>query len=141
MGRGVLVVALTLVAGTRVSGQDALRPYVVAVWSETGNSAKTGVILPFADFDGQRWRSSWHTPIDTSDGASAPPPLRQLRNIPATWWGPSDFQPTWEMLDPSGRRRSFQVTGTRWTGLGSSCSASVGLATDVPANVYGYQPA
>ena len=42
------------------------------------------------------------------------------------------------MIEPNGRRRSIQITGTAPTGLGSSCSRNLGLKTDVPANTFQY---
>jgi hypothetical protein len=108
------------------SAQYATRPFVVGVWSQ-GDA-----VIPFADFDGQRWRSSWPAAVDSA------PNLRPLEQVPAAWWGASTFQPAWELVEPTGRRRSIQITGTDAAGLGSSCSTNVGLKTNVPANTYQY---
>lgn len=111
---------------THVVAQDATSPFVVGVWGQ-GDA-----IIPFADFDGRRWRSSWPAP------AEAEPDPRPLQRLPVAWWGRSTFQPTWELVEPNGRRRSVQITGTDSAGMGSSCSINIGLKTDVPANTFQY---
>jgi hypothetical protein len=116
--------ALAAAAGTHVVAQDATPPFVVGVWGQ-GDA-----IIPFADFDGQRWHSSWPDPSEIT------PESRPLQRIPAAWWGSSIFQPTWELIESTGRRRTIQITGTDSTALGSSCSLNLGLKTDVPANTY-----
>jgi hypothetical protein len=121
-----VVLALTVVAAGHVVAQDAPSPFVVGVWGQ-GDA-----IIPFADFDGHRWRSSWPLPVEA--GLDSTP----LRRIPAAWWGRSTFQPTWELVEPDGSRRSVQVTGTAPAGLGSSCSSNLGLKTDAPAETFRY---
>jgi len=123
--------------GTGVVAQRELPPFVVGVWV-TGQSAKQSAIIPFADFDGTQWHSNWPEPLDTSAGAPAPPPLRPLSKIPSQWWGRSNFEPTWELIEPTGQRRSLQIKGTEWWGHGSSCSANIGLLTNVPTREYEY---
>jgi hypothetical protein len=114
---GVLVAA-------RLLAQGPVPPFVVAV------SGDNDTLLPFADFDGQRWRSSWRPP-----GEEAPDPL-PLEQIPPAWWGRSAFQPAWEVLDPATGRRQLQVVGTEATGLGSGCSWNLGLKTDGSNRTY-----
>jgi hypothetical protein len=99
---------------------------VVGVWGQ-GDA-----IIPFADFDGRQWRSSW--PAPTADKPDPTP----LSRIPAAWWGRSSFQPTWEIVEPTGHRRITRITGTDSAGLGSGCSVNLALKTDVPAETYGY---
>jgi hypothetical protein len=135
---GRLVLALVAFPATGVIAQRELPPFVVGVWI-TGQSAKQSAIIPFADFDGAQWHSSWPEPLDTSAGAPAPPPLRPLSKIPSKWWGRSNFEPTWELIEPTGRRRSLQIKGTEWWGHGSSCSANIGLLTNVPTRAYEYR--
>jgi hypothetical protein len=113
-------------AATHVVAQDAPSPFVVGVWGQ-GDA-----IIPFADFDGRRWRSSWPAPVETE------PDLRPLPQIPAAWWGRSTFQPAWELVEANGRRRTIRIIGTGPAALGSGCSSNLGLKTDAGANTYQY---
>ena len=123
---GAAVVVLTLTAATHIVAQDATSPFVVGVWGQ-GDA-----IIPFADFDGRRWRSSWPAPVETE------PDPRPLQRIPAAWWGRSTFQPAWELVEANGRRRNIQITGTASAALGSGCSSNLGLTTDAGARTYQY---
>lgn len=120
----IVVVALTAIRG--VAQQDAPVPFLVGV------SVAGEAILPFADFDGRSWRSSWPPATEFTPD---PVPLQQL---PAAWWGRSTFQPVWESVDRNGRRRLIQITGTDVAGLGSSCSSNVALKADVPSDASKY---
>jgi hypothetical protein len=115
---------LALHPSLMAQGQTA--PFVVGVWGQ-GDA-----IIPFADFDGQHWRSNWPSPIE------AEPDATPLQQIPAAWWGASNFQPTWELVQPNGARRSVQVIGTATAGLGSGCSSNLGLKTDAPIDTFQY---
>ena len=138
MTRRRLVLVLVTFAAADLGAQRPLPPFVVGVWV-TDQAAKQGAIIPFADFDGKQWHSNWPAPLDTSDGAPAPPPLTPLSTIPPAWWGRSNFEPTWELIEPTGQRRSLTIKGTDWAGHGSSCSANIGLLTNVPTRAYGYR--
>src|SRR5262245_19323165 len=127
MTRCSLVIILVLAtATTSLMTQDLAIPFVVGVWGQ-GDA-----IIPFADFDGQSWRGSWPTPVETLHS------LTPLPQIPAAWWGRSTFQPTWEVVESDGGRRHVQITGTVSAALGSGCSSNLGLKTDAPANAYQY---
>jgi hypothetical protein len=91
-------------------------------------------IVPFADFDGQRWHSNWPEPAQNID--TAPPPPPPLQQIPAAWWGSSTSHSTWEVLDQAGHRRTVKITGTGEAGMGSSCIIQVGLRTDAYPGAY-----
>jgi hypothetical protein len=120
--RGAAVVlALTAIAATHVVAQEAPSPFVVGVWGE-GDA-----IIPFADFDGRRWRNNWPAPVETE------PSPRGLKQIPAAWWGSSAYQPAWELVEADGRRRTVRITGTGAAGLGSGCSRNLALKTDAGA--------
>lgn len=121
-----LILALALALHTALMAQGQTAPFVVGVWGE-GDA-----IIPFADFDGQRWRSSWPLPVN------AEPDSTPLQRIPAAWWGGSTFQPIWELVEPNGARRSVQVTGTAPAGLGSGCSRNLGVKTDAPVDTFQY---
>ncbi len=113
-------------AAVSAVAQQPVTPFVVGIWG-----APDGII-PFADFDGQRWRSSWPAPQETV------PDERALQHVPAAWWGRSTFQPTWEVIESGGGRRAAQITATGYAGLGSSCAVTTALKTNVPAETYGY---
>jgi hypothetical protein len=123
--RGIALIVI-LASPSLLTAQDATTPFVVGVWGQ-GDA-----VIPFADFDGRSWRTSWPAPVDTE------PDSRRLEQIPASWWGRSTFQPRWELLEPSGRRLSIQLTGTTAAGLGSGCSSNLGLKTSAPAGTYQY---
>jgi hypothetical protein len=121
-----LLLALIALRATHIVAQDAISPFVVGVWGQ-GDA-----IIPFADFDGRSWRSSWPAPNEIA------PDLLPLQRLPAAWWGRSTFEPTWELVEPNGRRRNVQITGTGFARMGSGCSINIALKTDVPANTYNY---
>jgi hypothetical protein len=126
--RILLFVAVVLGAlapsAIRVRAQEATTPFVVGVWGQGG-----AVVVPFADFDGREWRTSWPAAVDTTERTFLPPP--PLDQIPPTWWGSGTFSPTWEVVEPDGRRRSVRITRTTEAGMGSSCSLAVGIETDL----------
>ena len=122
--RAVLILLLAITSPLLSKAQNETLPFVVGV------RGQGDAVIPFADFDGQRWRSSWPAAVDT-----APEP-RPLERVPSSWWGASTFQPIWEIVEPTGRRRPIQITRIEETSLGSSCSVNLGLKTDAPANTY-----
>jgi hypothetical protein len=121
-----LIIVLAMTPGFALMAQGQTAPFVVGVWGQ-GDA-----IIPFADFDGQRWRSNWPSPVE------AQPDSIPLSQIPAEWWGRSTFRSTWELIEPNDGRRSVQITGTAPAGLGSDCSGSLGLKTDAPVETFPY---
>ena len=121
-----LLVVLAATASCALGAQSPSAPVVVAVW---GNR---DALIPFADFDGERWRPIWPEPVN---GEVHPIPVEQ---IPADWWGRSSFQTTWETVETNGRRRRVQITGTTPTSLGSGCSINLGLTTDAPPKTFSH---
>lgn len=117
---------LLLAASQSPLRAQELTPFVVGVWGQF-----TGII-PFADFDGARWRSRWPAPAETA------PARRTLEQIPSAWWGSASPSTSWELLEASGRRVRLQITGTGPDALGSSCASNLGLATNIPADGYRY---
>ena len=102
------------------AAQPARPPFLLSTWGVNGT------LIPFAEFDGARWRAAW------PESTEVPPEIPELRAIPSRWWGKTGFVATWEVLELGGRRHAVQITGTDRDGMGSSCSANVGLATNVP---------
>jgi hypothetical protein len=109
-----------------LGAQQPFVPFVVGVWGQ-GEA-----IIPFADFDGERWRTNWREPGDRTS------PNVPLPRIPAAWWGRAAFTERWEILEPDGHRRDARLVGTTDAGLGSNCSGNIGLRTDVPKGTYTY---
>ena len=121
-----LLVVLVATASGALGAQSRSAPVVVAVWGDRD------ALIPFADFDGERWRPIWPEPVN---GEVHPIPVEQ---IPAEWWGRSSFQTTWEIVEPNGRRRGVRITGTTPTSLGSGCAINLGLTTDAPPKTFSY---
>ena len=115
-----LLIALIAVMGCGV--QNTTEPFVV------GGSFQNGAILPFADFNGKQWASSWPAPVP------APPPVIPFERIPASWWGTSTAETVWEVTESSGATAIVRITGTTPTDLGS-CSNNLALTTDPPRDV------
>jgi hypothetical protein len=124
--RAALLLVILLAANQAGLGAQEVTPFVVGIWGQFT------AVIPFADFDGSRWRSSWPAPDETE------PARRTLDQIPSRWWGPTSFSPTWEVLEPAGRRVPIQITGTGLAALGSSCAANLGLTANIPVERYQY---
>jgi hypothetical protein len=126
--RIALVFAVLTIAGSPCVAQSARLPFVVGVWGQDD------AIIPFAEFDGRRWRSSWPLPLYIE----RPPALEA---IPPEWWGASRFSSAWEVMEPRGTRRTVRITGTRMARMGSSCSftlASKLMCRRTPINTAPY---
>jgi hypothetical protein len=82
---------------------------------------RDGIIIPFAAFDGKRWRSAW------------PPPALELiipidlRGIPSRWWGPTPPLDRWQAWT-SGQPQQLRVTQPDW--VDAHCLRQIGLRTD-----------
>ncbi len=124
--QAVLLLFVVLVTGQPRLGAQDVAPFVVGVWGQ-GNA-----VIPFADFDGTRWRTSWPAPVEDE------PASRPLGQIPPAWWGLASFSQTWEVLEPSGRRVPIRITGTGPAALGSSCAINLGLTASIPVARYQY---
>ena len=85
---------------------------------------RDGVLIPFATFDGKRWRNSW------------PPPQFELTvpisvdGIPSRWWGPTGRLDTWQAWI-GGASRPLRVVQPDWVGV--HCARSIALKTDYRA--------
>jgi hypothetical protein len=109
LAAGVLVaVGAALVAAPRtVFGVGVLR--------------RDGIIIPFAAFDGKRWRNAW------------PPPSLELtipidvRGIPSRWWGPTPPLDQWQAWT-SAPPQQLRVTQPDWIEV--HCVRQIGLRTD-----------
>jgi hypothetical protein len=109
-GTAVLVVGVALLAADAprtVFGAAVLR--------------RDGIIIPFATFDGKRWRNAW------------PPPSLELtipidlRGIPSRWWGPTPPLDQWQAWT-GGQPHQLRVTQPDW--IEAHCLRQIGLRTD-----------
>jgi hypothetical protein len=121
-----LILAFATAGSVMLAAQSPATPFVVAV------GGTSDAIIPFAAFDGRRWRQIWPEPANAD---ADPIPVERL---PATWWGRSTFQSTWESIEPNGRRQPVQITGTAASNIGSGCANNLGLTTDAPAKTFVY---
>jgi hypothetical protein len=86
---------------------------------------RDGVLIPFATFDGKRWRNTW------------PPPQLELTvpinvaSIPSRWWGPTGPLDTWQAWI-GGAPRPLRVVQPDWVGI--HCVRMIALKTDYRAD-------
>jgi hypothetical protein len=86
---------------------------------------RDGVVIPFASFDGKRWRNSWPPPrLD-------PTVPINLASIPSRWWGPTGPLDTWQIWI-AGAARSVRVVQPDWVGV--HCARNIALRTDYHAD-------
>ena len=102
---------------------------VSAVLARAGDEAFTiavvrrdGILIPFATYDGKRWRSHWPSPRDRVDVPIS------LRSIPPGWWGPIPAIDTWQVTAGDGPPRVVRVRQPDW--FETQCQKQIGLRTD-----------
>src|SRR5215467_1546778 len=86
---------------------------------------RDALIVPFATYDGKRWKNYWPAPA-----ADADVPLN-LRNVSSRWWGPVGPRDTWQIWTSDSSPQMVNVRQPDWAP--SYCQKVVGLRTD-------YQP-
>ena len=120
-----LFVAATVSAD--VVARKALSPFVVGILGQEN------AIIPFADFDGRLWRNSWpNFPDGDRD-------LIPLERNPQARCNPAGSTRPRRSSTANGRRRNLQNFGNHTSArLGSDCSGSVALTTDLPEKTYQY---
>ena len=121
----VMMVGLALTIDQPSGAQSRTDPFVLAILGD--NDA----LLPFASFDGERWRKNWPEPVEDGN-----PKLIAPERIPRAWWGGAVYSPVWEVVDAGGRRNQVRIVGSDWSAMGSSCATNVGLRIDAPKNTY-----
>jgi hypothetical protein len=98
-----------------VAASEAPRGFAVAVLR------RDGMLIPFATFDGKRWRNSW------------PPPQLELTvpvnldSIPSRWWGSPGPRPTWQAF-VGAETSPLRVVQPDWIDV--QCMRSITLRTD-----------
>ena len=86
---------------------------------------RDALIVPFATYDGKRWKNYWPAPAVDADV-----PLN-LRNVSSRWWGPVGPRDTWQIWTSEASPQMVNVRQPDWAP--SYCQKVVGLRTD-------YQP-
>ena len=86
---------------------------------------RDALLVPFATYDGKRWKNYWPAPAVDADV-----PLN-LRNVSGRWWGPVGPRDTWQIWTSDASPQMVNVRQPDWAP--SYCQKVVGLRTD-------YQP-
>jgi len=115
-----------------VAAADSKKAFTVAI------VRRDGIIIPFAGYDGTRWRVSWPRP-----GFDLDIPIG-IASVPKRWWGPAGPRSEWQMwpLAPGAGPRTIAVTQPDW--IDAHCVRQVVLRTnyrsDEPAPPPAEQP-
>jgi hypothetical protein len=112
---GVGVAFVLLLSAAFVAAEDAA-PFLLAVMR------RDGVVLPFASYDGRRWRNPWPAPSLTPEV-----PL-SLRDVPAGWWGKGGVAAQWRFWPLDRETQPVAAQNPVW--VQSQCQMMVGLKTD-----------
>ena len=94
-----------------------------------GVMRRDGFIVPFAEYDGKRWGSSWPRPrLDLQIPIT-------LQTVPKRWWGPSSPVAEWQVwpaFEAPERWYSARVTQLDW--VQAHCVRQIALRTDYHSN-------
>jgi hypothetical protein len=115
MTRAFLAAGLLLAVGAAL---DADTPRLVF---GAGVLRRDGIIIPFAAFDGKRWRNAWPMPA-----LELTIPI-DLRGIPSRWWGPTPALDHWQAWIV-GEPQNLRVVQPDW--IEAHCLRQIGLRTD-----------
>jgi hypothetical protein len=83
---------------------------------------RDGVVIPFATFDGKRWRKDWPEPRASVDVPAS------IRSVPSRWWGPVGPLDTWQAWSSGAPPQTLHVRQPDW--YEAQCVQQVGLRTD-----------
>jgi hypothetical protein len=83
---------------------------------------RDAIIVPFATYDGRKWRADWPEPKDSYDV-----PIN-VSSVPKGWWGPIGPRETWQAWTADDPPRLLRVL--RPDLLAAHCQRLVGLRTD-----------
>jgi hypothetical protein len=114
--RAFLAAGLLLAVGASLVAGDAPRAVFGA-----GVLRRDGIIIPFAAFDGKRWRNAWPVPA-----LELTIPI-DLRGIPSRWWGPTAALDHWQAWT-GGEPQNLRVLQPDW--IEAHCLRQIGLRTD-----------
>jgi hypothetical protein len=83
---------------------------------------RDAIIVPFATYDGKKWRADWPEPKTKYDV-----PVN-LTSVPKGWWGPIGPRETWQAWTADDQPRLVKVLQPDW--LAAHCQRLIGLRTD-----------
>jgi len=83
---------------------------------------RDGIVIPFADFDGKRWRANWPAAAEQVDV-----PVNVL-SVPGRWWGRAGPHDRWQVWTRSAPPATVDVRQPDWVPV--QCLRQVGLRTD-----------
>jgi hypothetical protein len=90
---------------------------------------RDGIVVPFATYDGGRWSAHWPRPA-----IELTVPI-DLRNVPASWWGPTGPVAAWEAwVVGTEAPQSIRAGQPDWIDV--HCLRQVGLRTDYRATLF-----
>ncbi len=90
---------------------------------------RDGILVPFATYDGARWRNVWPQPRKQANVPIS------MRDVPAAWWGATGLQTRWTLTPVSGAHRPLTLVSPVW--MGAQCQMNIGLRTDYQARPVG----
>src|SRR5438067_8594877 len=124
--RARFVLAGSLIATVVAAAAQSRAPGAFGV----GVLRRDGVIVPFADFDGKKWRSNWPEPKDQVDV-----PIH-VRDVPSRWWGKAGPHDIWQVWVPSEPAHVVRVQQPDWipsnAGSRSVCGPTIVRASPRP---------
>lgn len=109
-----LTIALLLTGGI-LAAQDS-SPFLMAI------VRRDAVVVPFASYDGKRWRHTWPPP------SLKPEVPLSLRDVPQSWWGKNGVAEQWTFWSGAGESRPVQAKTPTW--VQSQCQMTIGLKSD-----------
>jgi len=83
---------------------------------------RDGIVIPFAGFDGNRWRASWPAAKDQVDVPVNVP------SVPGGWWGKAGPHDQWQVWTRADSPLTVRVTQPDWVTV--QCLRQVGFRTD-----------
>jgi hypothetical protein len=87
---------------------------------------RDAVVVPFASYDGAKWRADWPEPERDPDV-----PV-DLRSVPKRWWGPVGPRDTWQAWIAGEAPRLLRVLQPDW--VTAYAMRQIGLRTDYRAS-------
>ncbi len=83
---------------------------------------RDGVVVPFATWDGKRWRSDWPAPEQDPDVPIS------LASVPLRWWGRAQPDASWQVWTRQPTPHPVRVRQPDW--FKAQCLRQIGLRTD-----------
>ncbi len=115
LAQACLVIALLLLGSPR--------PGARAPSFTLGVVRQDGVLVPFAAYDGSRWRNAWPVPA----GQTTVP--ISLHDIPNRWWGPTGERQQWVLFPTRGAgSQPVRLVAPIW--FAAQCQMNIGVRTD-----------